>query len=87
MASISVDVDLDDFDLDEILEELEDRYNRNGIIGKNNKQEIDDFIKRMKIDFEDVLPLQNLSLLDKMKIDFLTNNLEKIKLQDLENII
>lgn len=87
MASISVDVDLDDFDLDEILEELEDRYNRNGIRGKNNKQEIDDFIKRMKIDFEDVLPLQNLSLLDKMKIDFLTNNLEKIKLQDLENLI
>ena len=87
MASISVNVDLDDFDLDEILEELEDRYNRNGIRGKNNKQEIDDFIKRMKIDFEDVLPLQNLSLLNKMKIDFLTNNLEKIKLQDLENLI
>jgi len=87
MASISVDVDLDDFDLDEILEELEDRYNRNGMRGKNNKQEIDDFIKRMKIDFEDVLPLQNLSLLDKMKIDFLTNNLEKIKIQDLENLI
>lgn len=87
MASISVDVDLDDFDLDEILEELEDRYNRNGIRGKNNKQEIDDFIKRMKIDFEDILPLQNLSLLNKMKIDFLTNNLEKIKLQDLENLI
>jgi len=87
MASISVDVDLDDFDLDEILDELEDRYNRNGIRGKNNKQEIDDFIKRMKIDFEDVLPLQNLSLLNKMKIDFLTNNLEKIKLQDLENLI
>lgn len=32
MASI-----LDDFDLDEILEELEDRYNRNSIRGKNNK--------------------------------------------------
>lgn len=87
MASISVDVDLEDFDLDEILEELEDRYNRNGIRGKNNKTEIDDFIKRMKIDFEDVLPLENLSLLDKMKIDFLTQNLDKIKLQDLESLI
>jgi len=87
MASISVDVDLDDFDLDEILEELEDRYNRNGIRGKNNKTEIYDFIKRMKIDFEDVLPLENLSLLDKMKIDFLTQNLDKIKLQDLESLI
>jgi hypothetical protein len=87
MTSILVDVDLDDFDLDEILEELEDRYNRNGIRGKNNKKEIDDFIKRMKIDFEDVLPLENLSLLDKMKIDFLTQNLDKIKLQDLESLI
>lgn len=87
MASITVDVDLGDFDLDEILEELEDRYNRGGIRGKSNKHLIDEFIKKMKIDFEDVLPLQNLSLLDKMKIDFLTQNLDKIKLQDLENII
>jgi hypothetical protein len=87
MASVTVDVDLDDFDLDEILEELEDRYNKNGIRGKSNQIEINDFIKRMKIDFEDVLPLQNLSLLDKMKIDFLTQNLDKIKLSDLENII
>lgn len=86
MASISVDVDLDDFDLDEILEELEERYNsyRNK---EKNKRQIDDFIKRMKIDFEDVLPLQKLSLLDKMKIDFLSQNLDKIKLQDLESII
>lgn len=87
MASITVDVDLGDFDLYEILEELEDRYNRGGIRGKSNQNLIDEFIKKMKIDFEDVLPLQNLSLLDKMKIDFLTQNLDKIKLQDLENII
>lgn len=87
MASITIDVDLGDFDLNEILEELEDRYNRGGIRGKSNKNLIDEFIKKMKIDFEDVLPLQNLSLLDKMKIDFLTQNLDKIKLQDLENII
>ena len=87
MARITVDVDLDDFDLDEILNELEDRYNKFGIRGKQNKRNIDEFIKRMKIDFENVISIQNLSLLDKMKIDFLTQNLEKIKLQDLENLI
>ena len=43
MASISVDVDLDDFDLDEILDELEDRYNSYRNKEKNQKK-INDFI-------------------------------------------
>ena len=38
MASISVDVDLDDFDLDEILDELEDRYNSYRNKEKNQKK-------------------------------------------------
>ncbi len=87
MASISVEVDLTDFDLDEILGELEDRYSKIGIRGQSNKFLIDEFIKKMKFDFEDVLPLQNLSLIDKMKFDFLTKNFEKIELNDLENLI
>ena len=83
MASISVDVDLDDFELDEILDELESRYNSYRSKEKNQK-EINAFIKRMKIDCEenDIL---NLSLLDKIKIDFLMQNLNDIKLNDLEN--
>ena len=85
MASISVDVDLDDFKLDEILDELESRYNSYRSKEKNQK-EINAFIKRMKIDCEenDIL---NLSLLDKIKIDFLMQNLNDIKLNDLENLI
>jgi len=85
MASISVDIDLDDFDLNEILDELEDRYNSYRNKEKNQKQ-INEFIKRMKIDCEEENSI-NLSLLDKMKIDFLMNNLDRIKLNDLENLI
>lgn len=86
MASISVDVDLDDFDLDEILDELEDRYNSYRNKEKNQKK-INDFIKKMKIDYEEDSSFQNNTLLDEMKIDFLRNNLEKIKLSDLESLI
>ena len=85
MASISVDVDLDDFDLDEILEELEERYNSYRNSNKNQKQ-INEFIKRMKIDCEENDNL-NLSILDKMKIDFLMQNLNKNTLNNLENLL
>ena len=85
MASISVDIDLADFDLDEILEELEDRYN-SYYRRVTNKKEIDDFIKKMKIDCESNDNL-NLSLLDKMKLDLVTQNLDKITLNDLETLI
>ena len=86
MASISVDVDLDDFDLDEILDELEDRYNSYRNKEKNQKK-INDFIKKMKIDCKEDSPFQNKTLLDEMKIDFLNQNLDRIKLSDLENLI
>ena len=81
MASVTVDVDLDDFDLDELLDEIEDRYGYD-----RNKQEIDDWAK----DLFDVERFNNnvrLSLLDTMKIDLLMRNLDKIKLNDLENLI
>lgn len=81
MASITVDVDLDDFELYELLEEVEDRYNYKS--GKN-KQQIEDWVK----DLLEIEPFETkLSLLDKMKIDFLMQNLDKIKLNDLENLI
>ena len=81
MASVTVDVSLDDFDLDELLEEIEDRYGYG-----RNKEEIDDWAK----DLFEIERLNNnvrLSLLDTMKIDFLMRNLDKIKLNDLENLI
>ena len=81
MARVTVDVDLDDFDLDELLDEIEDRYGYD-----RNKQEIDDWAK----DLFDVERLNNnvrLSLLDTMKIDLIMRTLDKIKLNDLENLI
>lgn len=81
MASISVDVDLDDFDLDEILDELEERYN-----SYRNQKKINDFIKKMKIDLEDERVIKT-TILDVIKIDFFMNNIHKIKLSDLENLI
>lgn len=86
MASISVDVDLEDFELDEILDELEDRYNSYYRKEKNQK-EINAFIKRMKIDCEEENAPKKMSIIDNIKVDFLLNNLHKITLNDLENIV
>lgn len=85
MGSIQIDVDLADFDLDEILEELDSRYN-SFYRRKLNQDEINNFIKKMKIDCEEN-DNKNLSLLDKIKIDFVMQNLDAIKLNDLENLI
>jgi hypothetical protein len=81
MASITVDVSLDDFDLDELLEEVEDRYNyKNG----RDKDQIEEWAKDLfEVERFDV----RLSLLDQMKIDLLMRNIDKIKLNDLENLI
>lgn len=79
MASITVDVSLDDFDLDELLEEIQDRYGY-----QRNKKEIEEWAKDM---FEDERFDVRLSLIDQIKIDFLMQNLNKIKLNDLENLI
>jgi hypothetical protein len=79
MASITVDVSLDDFDLDELLEEIQDRY-----YYEQNKVEIEQWGKDM---FEVERFNVKLSLIDQIKIDFLMHNLDKIKLNDLENLI
>jgi hypothetical protein len=79
MASITVDVSLDDFDLDELLEEIQDRY-----YYERNKVEIEQWGKDMfEVERFDI----RLSLIDQIKIDFLMHNLDKIKLNDLENLI
>jgi hypothetical protein len=79
MASVTIDVSLDDFDLDELLDEVEDRYSFN-----RDKAQIEEWAKDLfEIERFDI----RLSLLDQMKIDFLMHNIDKIKLADLENLI
>jgi len=81
MASVTVDVSLDDFDLDELLEEVEDRYNyKSG----RDKEEIEEWAKDLfEIERFDI----KLSMLDQMKIDLLMQNINKITLNDLEKLI
>jgi hypothetical protein len=81
MASITVDVSLDDFDLDELLEEIEDRYN---YTKSRDKVEIEEWAKDLfEIERFDI----KLSMLDQMKIDLLMQNINKITLNDLEKLI
>lgn len=81
MASVTVDVSLDDFDLYELLEEIEDRYNyKSG----RDKEEIEEWVKDLfEIERFDI----KLSMLDQMKIDLLMQNINKITLNDLEKLI
>jgi hypothetical protein len=78
MATITteVDVDLDEFDLDELLEEIEYRY------WGSDKVIIDEWASNLTN-----LKVGNLSILDDLKILFLKNNLDKITLNELENLI
>lgn len=79
MASITIDIDLDEFDLHEILDEVESRYDYN-----NNKDEIEKWAKDF---FEFDGDTFNLSIIDQEKIDFVIKNINKINLQDLEKLI
>lgn len=74
MARVYVDVDMRDFDLDDLLDEIEHRY------GRRDKKEITEFLMNM-------LDLDDFGLANQMKIDFLKENINEIKLTDLENLI
>jgi hypothetical protein len=83
MASVRVEVDLDEFDLDEILDEIDDRYSSK-YSNSSDKEQIEDWAKDL---FEIEGFNVKLSLLDQMKIDFLMRNLDKITLNNLEKLI
>lgn len=83
MAYIEVEVNLEDFDLDEILEEIDIRMN-----SYRNRKENREKIKQFFID-SDIMEENtkvSLSLVDKMKIDFVMINLDRITLNDLEKL-
>jgi hypothetical protein len=83
MASVTVDVDLDDFDIDELLNEIKYRYDSR-FCNSTHKKQIEEWAKDLfEIERFDV----RLSMLDQMKIDFLMKHLDKIKLNNLENLI
>lgn len=83
MAYVRVEVDLDDFDLNELLDEISDRYSSK-YCGVKDKKNIEEWAKEL---FEIKRFNISLSLLDQMKIDLLMDNLNKITLNNLEKLI
>lgn len=82
MATISVDVDVDlsEFDLDDLLSEIEDRY-KDG--DKDEREEILDLYSSFGLNNEK----RYNSILDTIKMDFILENFNRISLTDLENSI
>lgn len=76
--NVDVDVDLDEFDLDELLDEVSDRYE-----SKRNKEEIEEWANELV----GIEKPENLCLIDQIKIDFLIKNLDRISINDLEKIL
>ena len=73
---VEVDVDLSNFDLDDLINELEDRLEY-----KNNKKDILDFC-RESLNMLSTIPTD--TLLDTIKIEVIEQNLHKFTLDELE---
>jgi DNA-binding transcriptional regulator YbjK len=80
MALITVDINVNEFSLDDILEEVSNQYNR-----ESKKKKITEFLEEMMFDDRPVLP--NLSIIDQIKFDLFQENFSKIDINDLELII
>jgi hypothetical protein len=76
MARVYVDVDMDEFDLDDLLSEIEYRH------GRRDEKEIKEFMESL-LDIND----EQFGMANQMKIDFLKENINEIQLTDLENLI
>lgn len=83
MATIQVDVDLEEFSDREILNEIKFRITHPNLSDKYKKELLNSIRELFNINPNN----KPISLLDQMKIDFLINNLDKIKLEDLEKLV
>lgn len=81
MASVTVDVSIDEFDTDELLEELSDRYNSK--FDTHSKKEIEDWLEDFKPDYGFELS----SVIDKIKMEFIIENFSKLNLEDLQKLV
>jgi DNA-binding transcriptional regulator YbjK len=80
MALITIDIDVDEFSLNDILKEVSNQYDR-----ESKKKEITKFLEEMMFDDKPVLP--NLSITDQIKFDLFQENFNRIDINDLELII
>lgn len=87
MASIDIDIDI--FDTDELLEELAARYHWK--YHRLDKEDIESFFKNeLKANPGDIDKLTDFkieNIIDQMKYDFLVENFDRIELSQLESIV
>lgn len=79
-----IEIDLYDFDFEELIQELKLRLNTE-YTHKAAKQAILTGLKEIVGDVN--LSNSKLTLINSMKIDFLINNIDKISIEQLENLI
>lgn len=79
MASISVDIDIDEFDTDDLISEL---VTRSDLRDRDMKKLID-FVKNQDLGDYKEIPTK-LSLVDKIKWELINDNFEKRSLEDFE---
>ncbi len=94
MAQVTVDVDLNEFDIHEIAEELYDRldrqHRRSGADEKQLKRFFD-LLKALNSQYRDVINLDNIipsySLTDQLKQEYLQQVSEKYTLSHIESVL
>jgi hypothetical protein len=79
MAYIKVDVNLEDFDTDDLIEEVEDRLDRNRIIQAFGLEELDNSFK----DYPEGVD----TVKDRMKFDLFMEHFDDITLEQLEQLV
>ena len=76
MGYVSIDIDLSEFDTDDLVDEICDR--------KLSQQQTRDLTELL---IDTPFELNKLSLVDRIKYDFFIENISKISLEQLENLI
>ena len=90
MAYVNVDIDLDEFDTDELCNELSSRINKFGRKGLSEEQkkrlwkELEDFAKELKEDIQGDSPLTVSTLNDALIIELFSEAKERYSLSELQ---
>lgn len=83
MPYISIDVDLDDFDTEDLLQELEHRFERKRKISKSEMESLIGFCKQVLAPNPQIHP-SNGSLLDRLKLECYAENKDRFTLTELQ---
>ena len=87
MPLVSVDIDLDEFENQDLLAELERRVNGKTYFKKLDKEEKVQLLEIAGLTYKELGSIKTKTLPDQMKIEFLTEHFDKITLEQLESLL